>query len=387
MGSIPIEFLLQSNEMFLSNSSKNFNLQILLKDAKRQAVCQLQQSFQTELFERRDAVRRATVIGTGLYAPDKVVSNQYFNDLYKKDIDTFLREQRNIVERRFMAADQATSDLIVPAALDALKAAKLTANDIDLIIVATDTPDYLSPSTASVVQYKLQAKNAGTFDINSACAGFVTAMDIGSKYLAADTRYKNIMVVGAYGMSKYLNYDDFKIATLFADGAGVAILQESKDENGILASELYTDGQYHDYMGVYAGGTFMPMSHEVIERKGHLLNFAKKIPIETNGIQWPRLTRSLLDRIRRKPEDVAYFCMTQININSINETLDKLNLPRTKSHNIMDRFGYTGSAAVGMCLADAVKAKKLKKGDLLILLGSGGGMSMAAMAMTWGYDT
>lgn len=332
-------------------------------------------------------IRRATIVGTGLYAPEKIVKNQFFNDLYKKDIDTFLREQRNIFERHYMSAEQATSDLVVPAAEEALKNAKLEAKDLDLIIVATDTPDYLSPSTAAVVQYKLGAVNAGTFDVNSACAGFVTALDIGSKYLASDLRYKNVMVVGAYGMSKYLNFDDYKIATLFADGAGVAILQPSKDENGILASELYTDGQYHDYMGVYAGGTARPISHEVIEKKGHLLDFAKKIPIETNGTHWPRLTRKLLDRVRRNPEDVAQFFMTQININSINETLDALKLPRTKSHNVMDRYGYTGSAAVGMALADAARAHKLKKGDLAILLGSGGGLSMAAMALTWGYDT
>lgn len=332
-------------------------------------------------------IQRATIAGTGLYAPEKVVKNDYFNQLYGRDIDTFLREQRNIFERRYMAPEQATSDLIVPAAEEAMKNAGIKAEDIDLIIVSTDTPDYLSPSTASVVQYKLKAKNAATFDVNTACAGFVAALDIGSKYIAVDPRYKNVLVVGAYGMSKYLNFDDFKIATLFADGAGAAILQPSKDENGILASELFTDGQYHDYMGVYAGGTFKPITHDVIENKGHLLDFAKKIPIETNGTHWPRLTGKLLDRVRKTPSDVASFFMTQININSINETLDKLELPRTKSHNIMDRYGYTGSAAVGMALADAARAKKLKKGDLLILLGSGGGLSMAAMALTWGYDT
>lgn len=322
-----------------------------------------------------------------MYVPEKVIPNSYFNDLYKKDIDTFLREQRNIFERRFMSADQATSDLIVPAAQEALRNAGLTPADLDLIIVATDTPDYLSPSTASVVQYKLGAKNAGTFDLNSACAGFVAAMDVGSKYLASDTRYNTVMVVGAYGMSKYLNFDDYKIATLFADGASAAILQVSPDEDGILATELYTDGQYHDYMGVYAGGTFLPITHEVLENKRHLLDFAKKIPIETNGTHWPRLTRMLLDRTRRKPEEISHCFMTQININSIHEALDNLGLPRSKSHNVMDRYGYTGSAAVGMCMADAVRARKLKKGDLIVLLGSGGGLSMAAMLMTWGYDT
>ena len=330
---------------------------------------------------------QATIRGTGMYVPENVVTNQYFNELYKKDIDTFLREQRNIFERRWMAPEQATSDLVIPAAREAMKNAGVSAMDLDLIVVATDTPDYLSPSTAAVVQYKLGAKNAGTFDINSACAGFVTAIDLASKYIQADKKYKNILVVGAYGMSKYLNFDDFRIASLFADGASAAILQPSSDSSGVLASELYTDGQYHDYMGVYAGGTHQPITHQVVETKGHLLNFAKKIPIETNGFHWPRLTHKLLDRLHKKPEDVKLFCLTQININSINEALDNLKLPRHLSHNIMNRYGYTGSAAVGMVLADAVREKKLKKGDLVVLLGSGGGLSMAAVAMEWSYDT
>lgn len=332
-------------------------------------------------------MRTATIAGTGMYAPERVVKNEYFNELYKKDIDTFLREQRNIFERRWMSEDQATSDLIVPAAEEAMKNAGITAKDLDLIVVSTDTPDYLSPSTASVVQYKLGATNAGTFDINTACAGFVAAVDLASKYIAADQKYQNILVVGAYAMSKWLNFDDFRIASLFADGAGAAIIQPSKNTKGIMASELYTDGQYHDYMGVYGGGSYRPITHEVIEKRQHLLDFAKKIPIETNGIHWPRLTHKLLDRIQKSPKDISTFFMTQININSINETLDKLELPRTKSHNIMDRFGYTGSAAIGMAIADAARSHKLKKGDLVFMLGSGGGLSMAALAMEWGYDT
>lgn len=331
--------------------------------------------------------RSAIIAGTGMYAPKNVIANAYFNELYKKDIDTFLREQRNIFERRYMAEDEATSDLIVPAAQEAMKNAKIEARDLDLIIVATDTPDYVSPATAAVVQHKLGAKSAGTFDLNSACAGFVTALDVGARYIMGDSGFRNVLVVGAYGMSKFLNFEDYKIASLFADGAGAVVLQPGADEYGLKATEFYSDGQYHDYMGIYAGGTHQPITHEVLERRGHLLNFAKKIPIETNGTHWPRLTRKLLDRIHRVPEDIKCFFMTQININSINETLDALELPRERSHNIMDRFGYTGSAAIGMAIADAARSHRLKKGDLVILLGSGGGLSMAASALYWGYDT
>lgn len=330
---------------------------------------------------------KAVIRGTGMYAPEKIVLNEEFDKMYGKDVSTFLREKRNIFQRRYMDPSQSTSDLIVPAAQQAMKNAGVTAADIDLIIVSTDTPDYLSPSTAAVVQYKLQAKNAAAFDINSACAGFVTALDMASKYIVSDRQYRNILVVGAYGMTKYLNFDDYKIATLFADGAGAVVVQGSETEEGIMASTLYADGQYHDYMGVYAGGTKTPITHEVIEKKGHLLDFAKKIPIETNGTHWPRLAHILLDRIHKKASDIDHFFLTQINIQSIYEALDNLELPHSKSHNIMDRYGYTGSACIPMALHDAVEQHKLKKGDLVFMLGSGGGLSMAALAMEWGYDT
>ncbi len=333
-------------------------------------------------------MRRAVIRGTGSYAPEKVIRNEYFNELYGRDVDSFLREKRNIFERRHMSEAQATSDLILPAAQQAIRNANLAPQDIDLIIVSTDTPDYLSPSTAAVVQYALKAHRAAAFDINSACAGFVTALDMASKYVV-DPQYKNILVVGAYGMSKYLNYDDYKIATLFADGAGAVVVQaeETDEDVGVLASTLYADGQYHDYMGVYAGGTRTPITHEVIEQKKHLLDFAKKIPIETNGTHWPRLTRILLDRIQKTEKDIDHFFLTQINIQSIFEALDNLGLPHSKSHNIMDRYGYTGSACIPMALHDAVEQHKLKKGQLVFMLGSGGGLSMAATAMRWAYDT
>lgn len=332
-------------------------------------------------------LRAATIAGTGMYAPERVVTNQFFDELYKKDIGAFLEQSRNIRERRWMREDQRTSDLIIPAAEEALKSAGITAKDLDLIIVSTDTPDYLSPSTASVVAFRMGATKAGTYDINTACAGFVVGCDIASKYIAADAKYKNILVVGAYAMSKYLNFDDYKIASLFADGAGAVVLQPAKDSQGFLDSEMYTDGQYHDYMGIYAGGSAQMITHDVIENKGHLLAFPKRIPPETNGIHWPRLAHVLLDRLHKKPQDIKHFFITQFNVQSIYETLDKLELPRDRAHYIMDRFGYTGSASIGMAIADAAKQHKMKKGDLTFMLGSGGGMSMAALALEWGYDT
>ena len=333
-------------------------------------------------------MRTISITGTGMYAPEHVIKNSYFDELYKKDIGTFLQKSRNISERRWMTPEQTTSDLIVPAAEEAMKTAGITAKDLDLIIVATDTPDYLSPSTASVVSHKLQALKAGTFDINTACAGFVTALEVGQKMMKTDDQFKYVLVVGAYAMSKWLNFDDYKIASLFADGAGAAILTDAPvGTQGFLASTFYTDAQYHDYMGIYAGGSYKPVTHDVIEKKEHLLAFPKRIPPETNGIHWPRLTNIILDKIQKRPEDIKHFFMTQFNVQSIYETMDTLKLPREKAHYIMDRYGYTGSASIGMCMADAARAHKVKKGDLVLMLGSGGGMSMVAIAMEWGFNT
>ncbi len=333
-----------------------------------------------------DGIRRGVIKGTGFFAPEKIIPNSYFDELYKKDIGTFLRDQRNIETRRWMKPEERTSDLILPAAEKALANAGVTAKDLDLIIVCTDTPDYLSPSTSSVVQYRLGASRAGTFDINTACAGFVTGLDMASKYITADERYQNILVVGAYAMSKFLNLDDYKVATVFADGASAAVLQAGTS-GGVLASQLYTDGQYHDYMGIYGGGSAAPCSEKLLAENGHLLAFPKRIPPETNGLHWPRLVEIVADRIGRKPTDIDKFFITQFNIQSINETLDKLNISREKSHNIMREYGYTGSASIGMALANACKKHLLKKGDLVFFIGSGGGMSMACVALEWAYDT
>jgi 3-oxoacyl-[acyl-carrier-protein] synthase-3 len=331
---------------------------------------------------------KAVITGMGLYAPPNLVENEFFNKKYDRDIDTFLIHQRNIKQRHFMLPEQATSDLILPAAEEAMQVAGITARDLDLIIVATDTPDYLSPSTAAVVQHKLHAIRAGTFDLNTACAGFVTATDVANKFLVADERYKNILVVGAYGMSKYFDWTDHKVTSVFADGAGAAVLGRSKEPDvGILASQLATDGQYHDYMGIYAGGTKFPISDETVGKRMHLLQFTKRIPPETNGRIWPELSHAILDRIGMSVQEVDHFIFTQINIGSIIETMNKLGAPLERAHTIMDRFGYTGSACIPMALADAARQHKLKKGDLVMLLGSGGGMSMSAMAMQWGYDT
>jgi 3-oxoacyl-[acyl-carrier-protein] synthase III len=328
---------------------------------------------------------RAMISGTGFYAPDRVIPNSYFDDFYQQDVGSFLRESRNIYERRYAAEGEMTSDMAAAAARRALAASGVAASDIELIIVATDTPDFISPSTAAVVQHKIGAAGAGTFDLNTACAGFVTALDVGRRFV--ETGYRHVLVVGAYLMSRFLDFRERNVATLFADGAGAVVLSEATAESGILATTLSSEGQYFDYMGIYAGAAGRPASLEVVSAGEHLLQFRSKFPPTFNLEHWTAMIRTLSDESGIAPEEVDRFFFTQINIGSINETLDTLGLPRERSHNIMDRYGYTGSACIPMAMADAASSGKLKRGQNIFLIASGGGAAFAGAALRWGYDT
>jgi 3-oxoacyl-[acyl-carrier-protein] synthase-3 len=327
--------------------------------------------------------RNAMIAATGMYAPDRVVPNSFFNELLGEDVDTWLRENLTIRERRWCADDESTADLVVRCAEPLLERAGVAAPELDLIIVSTDTPEYVSPSTASVVQHRLGATGAGTFDVNTACAGFVTALDMGAKYVQADARYRNVLVIGAYAMSKYLDVYDKKTANLFADGAAGVLLQATDEDRGWRGARLHTEGVYHDWMGIYGGGAKTPLTPELVEEGEHRLKFVRKFPKEINPETWSRMIRETVADAGRTVDDVAMAFFTQININSIRETMEILEMPWEKTHCVMDRYGYTGSACIPMCLAEADAAGKLKPGDLVVLMGSGGGLAFACTAFTW----
>ena len=326
-------------------------------------------------------MRKAIIASCGAYAPENVVTNQYFNELLGEDVSTWLEENVQIFERRWCAPDESTADLAENAARQALERAGVGADQLDLIIISTDTPEFVSPSTSSVVQHRLGATRAGTFDINTACAGFVTALDIGSKYIQADERYQKVLVIGAYAMSKYLNLKDKKTVTLFADGAGAVLLESKEDtDRGFLASELITRGEYNEWMGIYSGGTRQPVNETVLAEHTHQLQFVHKFPKELNPEIWSQMVRNLSERIGEPPSAVNRYFITQININAIWETLDRLEEPREKGHTVMHHYGYTGSACIPMAFNDAWEKGLVKPGDLVYFVGSGGGLAFASAA-------
>ena len=329
-------------------------------------------------------MRHSKIIASGSYAPERVIKNEWFNERLGEDVDTWLRENLTIRERRWMEDDQSTSDLCVEAGRSALDMAGMQPSEIDLLIIATDTPDFISPSTASVVQYKMELKNATSMDSNTACAGFPTALTLANSMMVTDPSYERVMVIGAYGMSRFLNLDDKKTVTLFADGAGAVILEPTDQAGkGFLASDLRTKPEYYKHMGIYGGGAADPAARSDKQGGNQCLRFVEKFPKEINPKVWTDMIRSLAEKAQFSTDDIAGAYMTQININQIWETMDNLSLNRETAPTIMDRFGYTGSAAIPMAFDKALRDGAVADGDLLVFVGSGGGLHFGACAYRW----
>jgi 3-oxoacyl-[acyl-carrier-protein] synthase III len=329
-------------------------------------------------------MRDAKIIGTGIYVPEKVLTNADLSKMLGSDIDEFVSSIVGINERHICADDESTADLATKAAENALKNAGISAEELDLILLATDTPEYLSPATSVVVQARIGAKNAGTFDINCACAGFVTTLDAAFKYIIADKTYKNVLVIGAYAMSKFIDWTDKKTATIFADGAGAIVLQLTENEEHFLASKLVADGNFHDYMGIFAGGTKYPITNEILaENDINRLRFAKKYPPEVNIEGWQTIVNDVLAKAEIRLENVDMFLWTQVNITTIKIVMEAMQIPETKTHTIMQKWGYTGSACIPMVLHDALGSGKIKRGDTVVFCASGGGLNMACLAVKY----
>lgn len=328
--------------------------------------------------------RYGQIISTGLYIPEKVITNEDLNQMLGEDVGDWLVENVGIHERHIMSAGETTSSMLVAASRQALARAAIEASDLDLVIIATDTPDYISPATASVVQAELGAANAGTFDVNCACAAWVTGIDMAARYIATDPDYQYILVAGGYGMSRYLDWTDKYTATLFADGAAAVVIAAG-DQPGFLSGKLLAEGQFHDALGIYTGGTSRPASLETVQEFGPpRVQFVRKFPATFNSDNWPPLIKSVVAKAGLTLDQMDYFLFTQLNLRTIEFVMENLGQPLTKTHWIMDKWGYLGSACIPAALHDALeRGKGPKPGDHIVFCATGGGMAMAASVWKW----
>ena len=322
--------------------------------------------------------RSAAIISSGHYLPPIERTNDSMREKFGEVVGKF-EASSGIKTRWYARDDQVTSDLAVEAAKAALKQAGLQPDDLDMILLGTDSPDYITPATSAVVQYKLGATNAGTFDIGCACASFPTGLNTAAGLIQANPNLKYVMVIGAYMMHRLSDWENDVMSFFYGDGAGAAILTAS-DKPGFISSTFFADGSYHKNWGIYAGGTYEPASEESLEAGRTQVRLITPFPAEVNNEGWPARMHELAKNGNFDLKDIDLALYTQVRLNSIKIVQEALGLPIEKTHWIMDKWGYTGSACIPMVFDDAWKSCKIKSGDLVTFVGSGVGYNQAGSA-------
>ena len=323
----------------------------------------------------------ATIVSTGSYLPEIEVSNDMLRAKFNAQVPEFVDKMElatGIRSRWYAPADWAASDLALRAAQQALQRAGKTAEEVDLIILGTDSPDYITPATSVVLQAKLGAKNAGTFDVACACASFPTAMSNAAGLMATNPGLKTVLVVAVYQMHKLAAEND-PMLFFYGDGAGAAVLERS-EEQGFIAAAFQADGTYAEKWLIQAGGTVEPATEAAVRAGRTAVKMIERYPPEINNDGWPRLVRKVAENGNFALSDIDFLIFTQVRKPTIELVMKSLELPMEKTHTIMEQWGYTGSACIPMALDDALQQKKIKPGHLVVMIGSGVGYNQAATA-------
>ncbi len=321
------------------------------------------------------------IIGVGSYVPEKILTNKDLEKIVETS-DEWIVERTGIKERRIAEADIATSDLGARAAEKALLDAGISADEIDLIIVATATPDMLFPSTACLVQDKIKASKAAAFDLSAGCSGFAYGLSVGSQFIQTGL-YKKILVIGAEALSKILDWTDRNTCVLFGDGAGAVVLGEVPAGYGILGMDLGSDGSGGELLKIPGGGSRQPATAESVNARQHFLQmsgsdvfkFAVKIMGET--------AIKALDNAGLASEDIDCLIPHQANNRIIQSAAKRLKVPMEKVVVNVDKYGNTSSASIPLAMDEAIKDNKLKNGDIVVLVGFGAGLTWASCVMKW----
>jgi 3-oxoacyl-[acyl-carrier-protein] synthase III len=329
--------------------------------------------------------RSAIIRSTGAHVPEREITNDQIRARIEERVPDAAATIAKLaaasgIERRFYAPDdRATSDLAVLACKEALTRADLSPEAIDLVIVGTDSPDLITPSTSVLVQHKLGAKRAGTFDVGCACASFPTALAAASGLIATNRSIDRVLVAGAYMMRKLADPAD-PMSFFYGDGAGACVV-EAADAPGIIGVAMRADGAYADHWSIASGGTREPATEASVRAGRTHVVMREKYPPEINEEGWPLLVRRLAEEHAFSLGDIDLLIFTQVRKTTIETVMRRLELPMERTHLIMQRWGYTGSACIPMALDDAVNARRVSPGDLVVMVGSGVGFNQAAVAV------
>lgn len=321
------------------------------------------------------------ISGVGSYVPERVVTN----DDLSKIVDTsneWIVERTGIEERRIAEDDTATSDLGTLAAKRALEDAKLQPEDIDLIIVATVTADHAFPSTACIIQKNIGAMKAAAFDINVGCSGFVYGLSIGESFIKSGT-YEKVLVIGAEALSKIVDWQDRNTCVLFGDGAGACVLEKCEEGFGILSSELGSDGTNGQVLSQPAGGSRLPASIETLEDRLHYVKMDGKEVFKFAVRVMEKTSMNALEKANLNLADLDFLVPHQANMRIIDAAAKKLKLEKDKICINLNKYGNMSSASIPVALDEAVKNKKIKNGDNILLVAFGAGLTWASMTIKW----
>ncbi len=326
---------------------------------------------------------RAAITAVGHYAPDKVLTNAMLEKMVETN-DEWIRTRTGIRERRILE-NGATSDLAVPAVQMLLKNRGIGAEEIDVIIFATVTPDMFFPATACVLQEKIGAKKAWGFDVSAACSGFVYAISLGAQLIEAGT-YKKIVVVGADKMSSIIDYTDRNTCILFGDAGAAVLLEPSPDPNfGIIDHKLYSDGSGGDFLYMKGGGSLNPPSHKTIDDKLHYIYQDGKAVFKVAVVGMADVSEEIMKRNNLTGADVDWLVPHQANLRIIDATAERMGLDKSKVMINIDKYGNTTAATIPLCLSEWWHAGKVKKGQNLVFASFGAGYTWGAVYVKWGY--
>lgn len=326
-------------------------------------------------------LKRAGIIGTGSCLPDRIVTNHEMESIVDTS-DEWIRSRTGICERRVADENTATSDLSTTAAVRALENAKLKPEDIDLIIVATVTPDMAFPSTACIVQRNIGAVNAAAFDLEAACSGFLYGLAVAENFVMTGY-YKNVLVIGAETLSKISDFTDRNTCVLFGDGAGAAVVSEVPEEYGILSTYIGADGKGGDLLKQPAGGSRIPATAESIQNRLHYIKMdgseVFKFAVKIMG----GAAEKAMEKCGLNKEDIDYLIPHQANIRIIESAVKRLKISNEKVYVNIDKYGNMSSASVAVAIDEANRKGLLKDGDTVVLVGFGGGLTWGAAVLKW----
>lgn len=320
--------------------------------------------------------------GTGSYVPERILTNEELSKMVDTS-DEWIFTRTGIRERRIAADDEFTSHLATNAARKALEQAGMTAQEIELIVVATITPDTPTPATACHVQQKLGAVNAVAFDISAACSGFLYAMKI-CKRLISDGAFKNALIIGAEKLSTVTNWEDRSTCVLFGDGAGAAVLRRAlPGEGAIVATEMGTDGNLTHLLEIPGGGSACPITASNVNQHTHTLNMQGKEVFKIAVNRMKEAAEKVIERAGLRAEDIACVIPHQANLRIIDAIADRLAVPNERVFVNLHKYGNTSAAAVAIALDEANRTGAFKRGEHIILVAFGAGLTWAAAAIRW----